>query len=282
MKFLITGATGNIGSRVVDRLLEYGERPRAFVRDAGKARARFGDRVDILVGDLSQPESLQPALSGVDSLLLINSGAEIPQRDEAVAYLAKLAGVKHLVKLSALSAAKQIAIGAWHAKGEAAILGIGVPFTFLRPAGFMSNVLEWAQSIKSEGVVRACTGQGRVAYIHPDDVADVAVHVLITGAPSGASLEITGGEALSYGEMTAIVSSAIGKPLRFETVCDDMAREHLIAIGVPRLEAEGIVGLWCAIREGRLSTVNDGVKLVLGRVPITFAQWATENKNGFS
>ena len=282
MTFLITGATGQIGSRVVNRLILCGERPRVFVRDAEKAHTRFGDRVDIFVGDLSRPESLQPAIAGVDSLLLINTGAEIPRRDQAAAYQAKMAGVTHLVKLSGLSAAEQIAIGAWHAQGEAAIRACGIPYTFLRPAGFMSNALEWARSIKSEGVVRACTGEGRVAYIHPDDVADAAAKVLISREHKGASLEITGPKALSYAEMTECISAAIRIPLRFESISDELARQRLVALGVPRIEAEEIVGLWSAIRAGRLNVVTDNVEFILGRKPITFEHWARENMTIFS
>lgn len=282
MAFLITGATGQIGSRVVNRLILRGERPRVFVRDAEKARTLFGDRVDIFVGDLSQPESLQPAIAAVESLLLINAGAEIPQRDRAAACQAKIAKVKHLVKLSALSAAEQIAIGAWHAQGEAAIVDSGIPYTFVRPAGFMSNALEWARSIKAEGIVRACTGDGRVAYVHPDDVADVAAKVLMSREHKGASLEITGPKAFSYAEMTERIGSAIRRRLKFKSISDEKARERLVAIGVPKIEAEGIVGLWCAIRAGRLNVVTDNLEVILGRKPITFDQWARENMSTFS
>src|SRR5215510_16303072 len=107
MTYLITGATGHIGSKVVERLLQYGERPRVFVRDAQKARSRFGDEINVFVGDFENAESLKPALAGVDAVFLINTGPEIAQRDGTAAKLAKAAGVKHVVKLSALSAAQE-------------------------------------------------------------------------------------------------------------------------------------------------------------------------------
>jgi uncharacterized protein YbjT (DUF2867 family) len=89
-----------IGSRVVERLLERGDRPRIFVRDLEKARARYGDRVDIAVGDLAHAESLLAALEGIGALFLVNSGPELANRDTAAANVAKAAGVKNLVKLS--------------------------------------------------------------------------------------------------------------------------------------------------------------------------------------
>ena len=94
MIYLITGATGDIGSRVVERLLERGDRPRIFVpSDLEKARARYGDRVDIAVGSLRQAKSLS-ALEGVGALFLVNSGPELASRDAAAAIVAKAAGVK--------------------------------------------------------------------------------------------------------------------------------------------------------------------------------------------
>ena len=100
MTYLITGATGDVGAKVVACLLERGERPRLFVRDASKARSLFGDRADIVEGDLGNDASVRRALEGVDKLFLVNSGPQIPVRDEIAADAAKAAGVRHLVKLS--------------------------------------------------------------------------------------------------------------------------------------------------------------------------------------
>ena len=155
MTFLITGATGDVGSRVVEHLLELGERPRVFVRNSAKAQARFSERVEVFVGDLGDPPSLSAALEGVDALFLVNKGPSIPARDEAAADSARVVGVKHLVKLSSLDVEQGLAIGAWHKRGEAAVRASGVPFTFVRPSGFMSNLLAWAPSVKGEGTVRA-------------------------------------------------------------------------------------------------------------------------------
>ena len=137
--YLITGATGEVGSRVVERLLERGDRPRIFVRDTEKARARYGDRVDIAVGDLAQAKSLLAALEGVDALFLVNSGPELANRDAAAATVAKIAGVKNLVKLSSMDSRQGVGTGVWHAQGESAIRASGITFTFVQPAGFMSN-----------------------------------------------------------------------------------------------------------------------------------------------
>src|SRR5262245_34103564 len=281
MKYLVTGATGDVGSRVVERLLQRGDRPRVFVRDAEKARTRFGDRVDAFIGDLEDPTSLKLALEGVDSLFLVNTGPGIPARDEAAAQTAKAAGVKHLVKLSSMDVEQGLAIGAWHARGDAAIRASRIPFIFVRATGFMSNLLAWATSIKTEGIVRGSTGDGRRAFIHSDDIAAVVTKALTTEEYDGVAVAITGPESLSFAEVTAKIGAAIGRRLTFQPICDEEARQRYAATGAPPAETEAHVSLWRAIREGRLATVTSGVERVLGRKPIGLDQWVIENAAAF-
>jgi uncharacterized protein YbjT (DUF2867 family) len=281
MTYLITGATGDVGSKVVERLLQRGDRPRVFVREEKKARSRFGDRVDVFVGDLTYAASLRAALEGVDAFFLVNTGPQIPAQDEGAAQVANAAGVKHLVKLSSMDVEQGLAIGAWHERGEAAIRASGIPFAFVQPTGFMSNLLAWAPSIKAEGVVRASTGDGRRAFIHSDDIAAVATKALTTREYDGESIPITGPEALSFAEVTARLGSAIGKPLAFQPISDEEARQRYAAGGASSLETEAHVSLWRAIREGRLANITDNVERILGRKPIAMDQWAMENAAAF-
>lgn len=281
MVYLISGGTGDVGSKVVQRLIQCGARPRVFVRDANKARSRFGDRVEVFMGDLAGSGSLGLALEGVDALFLVNSGPEIPQRDEAAANAAKAAGVKRLVKLSSMDVEQGLAIGAWHELGEAAIRASGVPFTFVQPTGFMSNLLAWTHSVRSTGIVRASTGEGRRAFIHSDDIAAVVTKVLTTLDYDGESLPITGPEALSFAEATTIIGAAIGKPLTFQPISDEEAGQRYGATGASKEETEAHVALWRAIREGRLAKVTGNVERILGRGPIALRDWAKENAGAF-
>jgi len=281
MKYLITGATGDIGSKVVELLIQRGDRPRVFVRDAQKARSLFGDRVDVSVGNLADHESLRTPLKGVDELFLVNTGPEIPARDKAAANAAKAAGVKHLVKLSSMDVQHGLAIGAWHERGEAAVRASGVPFTFVQPTGFMSNLLAWAPSIKADGVVRSSTGEGRRAFIHSDDIAAVALEALTTRAYDGKSLAITGPEALTFAEVTSKIAAAIGKPLTFQPISDEEAGERYSRVSESAEETEAHVSLWRAIREGRLATVTNNIEHILGRKPIALDQWLIENGEAF-
>jgi uncharacterized protein YbjT (DUF2867 family) len=281
MTYLITGATGDVGSKVVNHLLQRGNRPRVFVRNAQKAQALFGHRVDTFVGDLGEPASLQSALEGVDELFLVNSGPQIPVLDELAANAARAAGVRHLVKLSSMDVQHGLAIGAWHELGEAAIRASGISFTFVQPTGFMSNLLAWARSIKADGIVRASTGEGRRAFIHSEDIAAVATAALTTDKYDGESLPITGPEALTFAEATAKIAFAIGKELTFQPISDQEAGQQYSVVSGSAAETEAHVSLWRAIREGRLATVTDNVERILGRKPIPMDQWAIENAAAF-
>jgi len=282
MVYLITGATGAVGSLVVERLIKRGERPRVFVRDEAKARARYGDRVDIFSGDLAHAETLALALRGADALLLVNSGPNLAAQDETAANLAKATGAKHLVKLSSYDARENVGTGVWHAQGEDAIRRSGIDFTFVQPSGFMSNALFWAKSIENEGVVRSCTGDGKIPFIDPRDIAEVVTEALSSTKFHGQSLGITGPEALSYPEMAAKIGSAIGRRIRFEPISEDDVRRTMASSGDSHAEIEAHLSIYCAIRKGLLARVTDTVERVLGRQPICFDRWIQENIAAFT
>jgi uncharacterized protein YbjT (DUF2867 family) len=282
MNYLITGATGNIGSLVVERLLERGDRPRVLVRDAEKARSRYGDRVDVFVGDFSDAAAMKAALAGVEAFLLVSSIDDLVARDKVAVKSARAAGVKHLVKISSLAIPqKDVGTGVWHAQGEAAIRASGVPFTFIRPSGFMENCLWWANSIKSEGVVRSSAGDGKSPVIHSDDIAAVATKALTTQSYIGESLPVTGPELLSYPEMVAKIGARIGKPVRFEALSDEEERRQLVARNRPPHMVDAILSIFRAVREGRMAELTDTVERVLGRKPLSFDRWVEQYAAAF-
>jgi uncharacterized protein YbjT (DUF2867 family) len=282
VKYLVIGATGNIGSRVTQRLVDAGARPSVFVRSAKGAKALFGDRVDIHTGDLDTPgRALATALAGVDGVFLVTDGWDLETRDRAVSLAARDAGVRHVVKLSTLDVRTGIGTGPWHARGEQAVRESGVAFTFIQAAGFMTNALGWSAAISRDGVLRSSTGQGKIAFIHPDDIAAVATAALTTRDHDGEALVITGREALSYGEMAAAIGRAIDRPVGFEEISDRQAYAGIVRWAGEGPYADALVDIWRAVREGRLETMTDGVKRVTGRQPIPFAQWAAENAASF-
>ncbi|HUO34996.1 MAG TPA: NAD(P)H-binding protein [Candidatus Acidoferrum sp.] len=281
MTYLITGATGDVGARVVKQLLDREIRPRILVRSEARARGLFGDRVDVYTGDLADPTTTRQALRGSSVLFLVNVGPEIPVRDSAAATIAREEGVSRIVKLSSLDVEHGLAIGAWHEKGEAAIRASGVPFTFIRPTGFMNNLLAWAHAIKTEGIIRSSTGDGRRPFIHSEDIAAVSVAALLEEKYSGQILSITGPASLTFREATQVISTAIGRTLQYQVISDDEARDRYSTVSGSREETEAHVALWRAIREGRLAATTDGVEQILRRKPISIEDWASENRHQF-
>jgi len=281
MRFLITGATGDVGSKVVRRLVELGERPRLFVRDAAKARTLFGDGLEAAVGNLADVQAFRAAMAGAEAVFLVTSGPGIPDLDRLAAEAAKQTGVGRLVKLSSLDVEQSLAIGRWHELGEAAVRASGVPFTFVRPSGFMTNLLAWSHPIRAEGVVRSSTGNGRRPFIHSEDIAAVVVRALTASQYAGMSLAITGPEALTFEEITARISRTVGRTLRYQPISDEEAGHRFAGTGAAEEEVGAHVELWQAIRQGKLAAVTDGVKQVLGREPIGIDSWIEENREAF-
>jgi uncharacterized protein YbjT (DUF2867 family) len=281
MTYLITGATGDVGSKVVHQLIQRGERPRIFVRNAEKAQAQFGNQVDIRVGDLADAASLQRASEGVEKLFLVNSGPQIPVLDDLAAQAAKSAGIRHIVKLSSFDVEQKLAIGVWHEKGEAAIRASGIAFSFVRPTGFMSNLLAWSRSIVAEGIVRSSTGDGRRPFIRSEDIAAVAVCALTTNDFVGKVVSITGPQALSFVEITEKIGGAIGRQLKYQPISDDEAGRRFSATGASPEEIAAHVELWRAIREGRVGETTNEVERILGRKPVALDQWLVENATAF-
>jgi uncharacterized protein YbjT (DUF2867 family) len=279
--YLVTGATGNIGGRAVERLFTRGERTRIFVRDGEKAVRHYGNRADICVGDLSDATAVSRAVEGVDVVLLVTSGPDLADKDKLAASAAKSAGVSLLVKLSTEDVRHGVGTGIWHREGETAIRDSGIDFVFVQPSGFMDNFRNWATSIKADGVARCAAGAGAIPFIHSDDIADVAFAAMTQPQYVGQSLPITGPEALSFADMTAKVGAAIGRHLRFEPLSDDEERRQQASWGSPEPLIEARLSIFRAIREGRLAAVSDQVATVLGRQPISFDQWAQRNAEAF-
>jgi uncharacterized protein YbjT (DUF2867 family) len=279
--YVITGATGNIGSQVVDKLLARGERPRVFVRDAVKAHGRWGDRVDVAVGDLGDAQSVRRAMSGATAALVLTSGPEIPELDAIAASACAAAGVK-LVKLSSIDArAQNVGTGVWHAAGEGAVRDSGARYVFVQPSGFMSNALYWARAIVSQGCLRSSTGDGAIPFIHPDDIAEVATLALVSAKYDGQALDITGPEALTYAQMVAIIGTTIARPLRYEAISDAEARSQQQLWGAQPAMVEARLSIFKAIRDGLMAEVTQTLPRLLGRPGHSFGDWAAENRAAF-
>ncbi|MBV6703063.1 NAD(P)H-binding protein [Kitasatospora aureofaciens] len=279
---LVTGATGTVGRALVDRLAALGAPVRAATRRPD--RADLPADVDVAYADLGEPDSLDGALKGIQKVFLLADGPNIPAHDANLARAAARAGVDTVVKLSSGRAADPTAddpVPRWHRAGEQAVLDSELAWIFLRPMGFMSNVLAWAGSIRRDRTVRAPFADGRVAVIDPADIAAVAARVLTEEGHEGRAYLLTGPEALSPGDLTATLAEVLEVPLTFTEVSPEAAREAILEHGVSEAMADAITALRAASLEEFTSTVTPAVEQITGRPATSFRAWAERHRDEF-
>jgi uncharacterized protein YbjT (DUF2867 family) len=276
MRFLVSGATGNVGSELISLLLERGHSVRAIVRDGSK-RIAHGEEVDAFVGDLRDAETLRPAFAGLDGVFLL-SGYD----DAGLVREMRAANVSRAALLSSSAAPTgdlSNAVAAYHIRSERAMERSGIPVAFLRPNSFMSNALRWRPQIRSGATIREPFADVAIAANDPRDVAAVAAVALLADAPESRAYRITGPEALRAGERVAILSEALGRHLPFEPLSNDDARREMSATMPP----EYVDAFFDFFVEGSIdeTTVLPTVADVTGRPPRTFQEWAREHAREF-
>ncbi len=278
---LVFGATGTTGGEVARQLIAAREKPRLIVRNPDKAR-EFQGKAEIVQGDLERPDSLAAAMKGIEKMYLVYAGHTGNDPEIAAIDAAKKAGVKHVVKLSVLGVDKPVlTFSKWHAKPEKHLMGSGMNWTMLRPGNFMSNALEWAETIKAKGEFYQPIGNGRCAPIDPADIAAVGVKALTTPGHEGKAYTLTGPELLSGNDFAAKFSSVLGTPVKFVDVPPQAARDGMLNAGLPPVLVDAISDLYAAMKEDTIKLVTDTVLKVTGRPPGTFDAWARRNIAAF-
>jgi uncharacterized protein YbjT (DUF2867 family) len=271
---LVSGSTGNVGRELVRALVDRGVPVRALARrDGGPIEG--AERV---VGDLDHPESLRPALKGVTGLFLLPGYRDMP----GILATALDAGVSRVVQLSGSSAGSgdtSNAITTYMTRTEEAVRNAGLPWTILRPFGFMTNALEWAQQLRAGDVVRAPFAGVRVAVIDPADIAAVAAAALLEDGHAGRVYPLSGPESLLPADRVRILGEVLGRDLRFEGQPDDEAWTDMTA----RMPEEYVRAFFDFYVDGSLdeSPVLPTVQEVTGRQPRTFADWARAHADAF-
>ena len=282
---LVVGATGTIGKHVVTGLKAKGEQVRAMIRNPEKAPpAAREPGVEYVTGDLENSESVIAALRGVEKAFLLSpEDPRMPELHGKFAAAAKDAGLRHLVRLSILPANPDapLPIAKWHGEADRLVMESGVPYTILRPAYFMQNILRSAGTIASEGAIYGAMGDGKVGHIDTRDIADVAVTVLTSVGHEGQIYPLTGPESLSMAEVASRLSATLGKTIKYVNVSPDKAKSGMMAMGMPDWRAGAWVGLGGMIAMGKADMATPAVKNILGREPHNIDQFAAENAQAF-
>jgi uncharacterized protein YbjT (DUF2867 family) len=269
---VITGSTGRLGGRVARRLADAGVAQRLLVRDVGRApRLPGAGAVRAPYGDAG---AVREALEGTTTVLMV-SGSESPDRVEqhrTFVDAAAAAGVAHLVYVSFLGAAPDatFTLARDHAATEEHVRAHGLTATFLRD----SLYADFAPALVGEdGAIRGPAGDGRVALVAQDDVADVAVTVLRDpAAHAGRTYDLTGPAALTLAEVAATLTAVTGRAVRY--VPETLAEAHAsrASYGAPDWQVDAWVSTYTAIAAGELDVVSSAVPDLLGRPATTLEQ----------
>ena len=267
---LITGAGGHIGRELVGELNRRGADFRALVRSA-----RPDLPAEQQIGDLDGPLDLH----GVDKVFLLVPGTGLDHTVNVVA-AAREAGVRHLVYLSSYAVLGDPipAMGHWHHEREQLIRNSGIPATFLRPTGFMTNAVDWLPTIRAGGYVLDPIGPGRSAPIDPADIATVAAAVLTEDGHEKQEYTLTGPEAFTLAEQVAILGDAIGRTLDVRPIeTPEEAVRFRYPDGAPPDLAAAIVEGLQLMRADTIGLRTDAVRRLTRREPRTFAAWCGDN-----
>ncbi|NTX50963.1 NAD(P)H-binding protein [Myxococcus sp. CA039A] len=273
---VILGATGVVGSAVLDELVKRGVPTRAAFRSrVPDPRATQHARVDLSTG-----EGLEACLDGARTVFLATGdmvdqvGAEV-----RVIEAARRAGVSRLVKLSILCAGSEaFFLARVHGAIERELERSGIPNTVLRPGGFMQNfVTYYGHALKTEGVLRLPWGDGEESPIDARDIARVAAVCLTSESFTGRHLDLCGPKAMTYQEMTRVLGQAAGRELRYESIPDGVFREAMLPYAVSPAHVEGLIDMFRFHREGRAPRASDAVLEVTGTPPRSFEDFAREH-----
>jgi uncharacterized protein YbjT (DUF2867 family) len=276
---LVIGGRSKIGSALLELLSRRGERTRALIRDR-EVGASFPAGVEPVVGDLASPESLRAAMSGADKVFLLSSPHPDAVRLHRNAIdAARAAGVGLLVRSSIVGAEvdSPAEFVSAHAQSDRYLEQSGLAHAILRPNLFLQNVPESTiPSIGEDGRFYVNAGHARISMVDTRDVAAVASVVLTEPGHAGARYDVTGPEALSYEDVAATLSAALGRRITYVDAPDDAVRDALRGLGLGEWFAGALVGLYQEYRrsgtDGYASKVTDTVERLTGRPPRTLGE----------
>lgn len=264
---VVLGPTGNVGSRLILRLLERG------------LGVRTGNREDF---DFHQPSTYVPLFRGATHLFLLTPVVqEMVALTEGLLRAARLAGIEHVVRLSAFGASRisPARILRWHGEAEELVRKSSLPYTILRPSAFMQNFIDhYGRSIKERSLLALPAGNSRVSFIDAEDIARVASEVLVDPSFRGEALEITGPAAISFPEACGSLSSVLDREVRFVDAEETAVRSRMIQAGVPPWRIDLTMELYASYRRGEAQATTQAVTAVTRSAPRKIFEFFTQHR----
>ena len=282
-RVLVTGATGQIGSEVVSQLRGTGCRIRAMTRNPRSAN--LPPDVEIVPGDLSAPDTLDACLDGIDSVFLLwiaPLAAAAPALERIAAHARQIVLLTSPHRTPHPFFQQPNALRGIHAGVEQLIEASGLRWTFLRPGPFAINCRNWwAPQLRNGDVVRWFYADAATAPVHEGDIAAVAVRALCDEGHDGCEHVLTGPASLTQREQVRIIGDAVGRPLRFEELSRESAREQMLAMTFPPPVADMLLNAYAAA-VGQPALVTSTVLEVTGAPARSFHDWAVDHAGDFA
>lgn len=281
---LVTGATGRVGYYVMEALADARADATAMVRVEAKAVDLPGSPKHVVASfdDPPPPEILR----GFDHVFLLSPVHE-EQATLEIVFIDALAAAghrPHIVKVAADGFQDpdcDVRFMRSHRQVAAHLGALGLPVTYLAPTLYMESLTDAAETIREDGTIFAPAGRGKVAFVAASDVAAVAAEALTGRGHEGETYVVTGPEALGYADVAARVSAVFGRDVSYVTESPARARRSLLANGVTRWVADGLVEQFEWVRHGGESTVTSVVRDVTGTDPRPIEDWLSEQRETF-
>ena len=273
---LVTGATGNVGSALMEALAGHAD-VRALTRSEAAAERLSAAGAQVHLGSF---DDIAAALDGVDRLFLLSpAGAEeMAAVQIAAVEAARAADVRQVVKLSSIGADEPTSarIIAAHRTVEAHIEASGLAWTHLRPHWVMQNELGQAEAIAAEGTFYA-PDVARISMVDARDVGAAAARVLTERGHEGRAYLLTGPQAIGYADVAATWEDVLGRDVAWTEVSLAQARDSMIEGGLPDVLAGGFTEIMARYREGGVTaSVSSDLRQLLGRDGRSFAAFLRE------
>ena len=280
-KILLTGATGNVGSLLIPSLTSLGAHVRALVRDESKAQGLKDAGVEVVIGDLEVPHTLDAAFRGVDKVFLITppNPNQVIQAENGI-QAARRSGSPFIVRLSA-DAIRDMPgalprVSAQHAETDGMLKASGLPYNLIRPHFFMQNTMMAAQTVASDGVVYMPFKDGKVGAIDVRDIVDVAVKVLTEDGHEGKAYTLTGPESISFHDIAAGLSKVLGREAKYVDVPAEAGLEAMLGVGLPEWLADALGEYFKAFSEGYGDFTTPDVEKVTGHPARSYETFARD------
>lgn len=278
---IVTGATGELGSLIVERLLDLipAERIGASVRDPDKASDLTKRGVRVRRGDFAEPDSLAGAFEEATQLLIVSSNARVYGGDtlaqhRAAIDAARAAGARRIVYISHMAAGPSSAFPPMHdhAATEDMLRTSGVAWTALRNGFYAESVPMYLGDAASTGALEA-PEDGKVAWTAHADLAAAAARILADeGRFDGPTPPLTAREALDFGDIAKILTGLTGHRVERRTIADSALENRLAARGLPPAVIAITLGMYRAARADEFAAATPTLASLLGREPATLRQ----------